>query len=105
MTTQKQRQSAPSTYITSKKDGQSVSQAVLEAVAELSNRAVVPAESSEGDATTPLPPLYEAVNPDALNTICQSGTGETEITVSFTYCGYEVTVKNGEEILIFEGDE
>jgi hypothetical protein len=48
---------------------------------------------------------YEAVNPDALNTICQSGTGETEITVSFTYCGYEVTVKNGEEILILEGDE
>ena len=105
MTTQKQRQSAPSTHITSKKDGQSISQAVLEAVAELSNRPVVPTESSEGDASTPLPPLYEAVNPDALNAICQSATGETEVTVSFTYCGYEVTVKNAKEILIFERDE
>ena len=105
MATQKQHESAPSTYITSKEDAQPVSQAVLEAIAELSSRAVVPTESSEGDASTPLPPLYEAVNPDALNAICQSATGETEVTISFTYCGYEVSVKNGEQILIFERDE
>jgi len=103
MSTQEQPESASSGYITSKEDGQPISQTVINAVAELSNRAVVPDDSTpEGDASSPLPPLYEAINPDALNTICHSASADTETIVTFTYCGYEVTLKNGDEIMIFE---
>ena len=97
MSTQEQPESASSAYMTSKEDGQPISQTVLKAVAELSNRAVVPT-----DSTTPLPPLYEAIDPDALNTICRGATDDAEIVITFTYCGYEVSVKNGDEILVCE---
>jgi len=97
MSTQEQPESASSAYMASKDEGQPISQTVLKAVAELSNRAVIPT-----DSTTPLPPLYEAIDPDALNTICQDATADTEITITFTYCGYEVSVKNGDEIIVCE---
>lgn len=103
MSTQEQPDCSSPVYILRKEAGQSVTQTILEAVAELSNRPVIPDDPTpKGDASTPLPPLYESINPDALNTICQSATDETEVTVSFTYCGYEVTVKNGDEIVVFE---
>ncbi len=103
MSAQEQSECSSAVYILRKEAGQSVTQTILEAVAELSNRPVIPDDTSpKGDASTPLPPLYEAINPDALNTICQSATDDTEITVSFTYCGYEVTVENGDEIVVFE---
>jgi hypothetical protein len=103
MATQEQPESASSAYMTSTEDGEPVSQTVLEAVAELSNRAIIPDSSTpEGDVTSPLPPLYEAVDPDALNRICQSATDETEILIRFRYCGYDVSVKNGDEIIVCE---
>ena len=103
MSTQEQPESASSAYITSKEDGQPITQTVLEAVAELSNRSIIPDDSPpKGDASMPLPPLYDAINPDALNEICQSATDDTGVAVTFTYCGYEVTVKNGDEIIIPE---
>jgi len=101
MSTHQQTESVSPAYITRKKDGQSISQTVVEAVAEVSNRATIPDESpTEDDATMPLPPLYESIDPDALNRICQSATDETEMRVTFTYCGYELTVKNGDEIIV-----
>ena len=103
MSTQEQYTSSSAAYIVRKEDGQSVTQTILEAVAELSNRSIIPDDTApKGDASTPLPPLYEAINPDALNTVCQSATDEIELAVSFTYCGYGVTVKNGDEIVVFE---
>ncbi|WP_336326527.1 HalOD1 output domain-containing protein [Halovenus sp. HT40] len=103
MSTQSYPGSASSGYITSKEDGQPISQTVLEAVAELSGRAVIPdASPPKDDESRPLPPLYEAIDPDALNTISQSATDETEITVTFTYCGFEVTIKNGDEVIVCE---
>jgi len=103
MSTQERTESVSSGYIASKEDGQPVSQTVVEAVAEVSNRPVVPGDSTpEDDASMPLPPLHEAVNPDALNRICQSATDDTEMRVTFTYCGYELTIKNGAEIIVCE---
>lgn len=103
MSTREQPESASTGYLTSNEDGQPISQTVLEAVAELSSRAVVPdASLPKDDGSRPLPPLYEAIDPDALNTICQSATDETEIRVTFTYCGYEVTIKNGDEVIVCE---
>lgn len=41
-----------------------------------------------------LPPLYDAVDPEALDSICQSTADgpRTGATVRFTYCGYDVRV-------------
>jgi len=103
MSTHEQPESPPAAFITSKEAGQPISQTVLRAVAELSNRAVIPDDStSEADESMPLPPLYEAIDPDALDTICQPATDDTEITITFTYCGYHVTVTNGDEITVVE---
>lgn len=103
MSTQDQPEAASSEYITRKETGQPISQTVLEAVAELSSRAVIPDVSlPRDDESRSLTPLYEAIDPDALNTISQSATDETEITVTFTYCGYDVTIKNGDEVLVCE---
>ncbi|WP_224447308.1 HalOD1 output domain-containing protein [Haloprofundus salilacus] len=42
------------------------------------------------------PPLYEVVDPDALETILLDERTESDIRVEFTYCGYDVLVtKNG----------
>lgn len=41
-----------------------------------------------------LPPLYGAVDPDALNTFlrCPESSDDPGRSVRFTYCGYRVTV-------------
>ncbi|MFB1062412.1 HalOD1 output domain-containing protein [Natrinema sp. H-ect4] len=57
--------------------------AVIEAVAE----------ATDSDPLD-LPPLYEAVDPDALNTLFDSS--ETSGQVSFPYAGFEVTVRGSE---------
>lgn len=48
------------------------------------------AEQSDGDVRE-LPPLYEAVDPDALTAFLRSTEGP-DSAVAFTYCGYRVTV-------------
>jgi hypothetical protein len=61
-----------------------ISRAVVEAVAE-----------AEGvDSVELTPPLYEAVDPDALNRLFAAtpSAGRMEGRVSFRYNGYEVTV-------------
>ena len=55
--------------------------------------------SAEGRDITDLPPLYEAIDPDALNTL-MSPTAETGADrIVFRYCGYEIEVdKTGVEL-------
>ena len=51
----------------------------------------------EGDAELLDPPLYEAIDTDALEHLLQSTTpcaGESNCVVSFTYCDYTVVVDN-----------
>lgn len=63
---------------------QTASEAVLAAVAE-----------REGlDETDLSEPLYDAIDPDALNALVQSGRGH----VSFQYAGYLVTVDHDRNI-------
>lgn len=62
-----------------------VSEAVVTAVAE-----------SEGvDSTELSPPLYHAVDPDALDSLFSASAGTTRGSgrVTFTYCGYAITVE------------
>lgn len=49
---------------------------------------------AEGTAPTALPPLYEAIDPDALDTVAGSETVE----VTFEYAGYEIQVDGREPI-------
>lgn len=68
---------------------QSPSEAVVTAVAEASGRAV-----TAGDGADALDPLYDAIDPDALDTLFATdadGAGAT--AVEFVYEGYEVTVE------------
>lgn len=44
-----------------------------------------------------LPPLYGSIDPDALETLATAGT----VRVTFTYCGYEVTV-DGDSVAVEE---
>lgn len=48
-----------------------------------------------------LPPLYETIDPDALDVFlnCSNGAeSQTEWSVEFPYCGYEVTVDSTGEL-------
>lgn len=54
-------------------------------------------EEIEETESTALPPLYESIDPDALDQICRSlESGH----VSFTYSGYKVTVDEAMEVTI-----
>lgn len=37
-----------------------------------------------------LPPLYDSIDPDALNAVVDSG--DTDLVISFSFSGYEVTI-------------
>lgn len=49
------------------------------------------AETEERDPLD-LPPLYEAVDPEALDQLCASPS-ESNIKISFSYCGYTVLIE------------
>lgn len=62
-------------------EDESVSEAVVRAVAD-----------AEGVSPTDVtPPLYESVNPEALDDLFDSRSGGH---ITFRYCGYEVNVHN-----------
>ncbi|WP_255169164.1 HalOD1 output domain-containing protein [Natrononativus amylolyticus] len=53
-------------------------------------------------STTPAeltPPLYEAIDPEALNVILQSGHGDS-VTVTFEYQEFEVTVSDSGDVSV-----
>lgn len=72
---------------------QTVSEAVVEAVAE-----------HECVSETQLPPLQTAIDPDALTSLFQSGSGFDEgdpVHVSFVYHGYKVRLYGrGDAVLL-----
>jgi len=45
----------------------------------------------EGCDVLALPPLYDAIDPEALASLLESGT---DVTVCFEYCGYRVVVES-----------
>lgn len=66
----------------------------------LSDRIVRAVAAEDGVEPLELPtPLYEAIDPDALEALFQpSGTSknDSKLVVTFPYGGYSVTVTNGE---------
>lgn len=53
----------------------------------------------EGKNPVDLPPLYYTIDPEAIDTLCcPSGARSSEPQISFTYCGYEVSIQDDGEI-------
>ena len=52
-----------------------------------------------------LPPLYESIEPDALEELVGHAATmhDTELVVQFSYAGYIVTVRGSQEISIEDG--
>lgn len=67
-----------------------VSTNVLEAIAQV----------EETDPVDIPCPLYEVIDPDALDTLYR--TGGSAVVVEFTYCGYSVTVQRDGEVSVSE---
>jgi hypothetical protein len=57
--------------------------------------------SREGVDFTELPPLSRTVDGDALTKLLRSADG-TDLTVEFSYCGYEVTVHGDGRVTVTE---
>lgn len=75
---------------------QSVSEAVVAAVATATGRR--PFHSTGTDDAEPLDPLYDVLDPDALDVLFRPG-GERG-RVSFTYCGREVSVEGRDAVTV-----
>lgn len=78
--------------VTALEDDRSVSMAVVDAVAE----------AKDVSSTEVQPPLHRVVDADALNQLFRSeqvlSSGAPR--VSFTYAGYEVTVRGRDEVVV-----
>lgn len=48
--------------------------------------------SLRGVEHTELAPLYETIDPEALDSLCSGSNNENSIQISFRYEGYDVTV-------------
>ncbi|WP_423744333.1 HalOD1 output domain-containing protein (plasmid) [Haladaptatus sp. SPP-AMP-3] len=69
---------------------ESISQDVVFEVAEQAN--VQPNE---------LPPLYDSIDPDALDTVVASND---DLELSFSFAGYRVTIDGEDSVLVREDD-
>lgn len=59
---------------------------------------------AEGRDPTDLPPLHGAIDPDALDALFEgSAEGDrSEVSVVFSYCGYEVSVSGDGDVTLSE---
>lgn len=72
-----------------------------------SSRVIDAVARSKGVDATELPPLYETVDPDALDALCASytnGGDGTAMHIRFTYAGREVVVRTPEHVEVGDPD-
>ena len=74
---------------------ESVSVAVVEAVATASGRSPVP----DGSGADPLPPLYDAIEPDAINALFDADS-QFDGCLRFTYGGCKVVLEGDGTITV-----
>lgn len=76
--------------------------AVGTAETELTSQAVVRAVAAEtGRDPLQLQPLYEVLDPDALDSLCSTGdSGTTPARIEFRYAGCEVRVSGDDEVAV-----
>ena len=73
---------------------ESPSEAVLTAVVQATDRPATPLETADAESgRDPLPPLFETVDPDALDSLVDSQDDQGNCLVTFTYAGCTVSVE------------
>lgn len=82
-------------------EGESVALAVVNAVSAVSSASPVPQYVSEDDATA-LDPLYNAIDPEALDSLFSPGNAPAGGRLEFEYHGYEITVHSGGRLSLTE---
>lgn len=65
-----------------------------------SHRVVTAVSRATGESPATLPPLYEAVDPDALDALFGENGSEASERFVFTYYGHEVTVHRGGAVTV-----
>jgi len=71
--------------------------------ASASERVVGTVADAEDAEPTELPALYEAIDPDALDSLVESS--DDDLCIGFECCGYEITVKGEETVEIAKRDD
>ena len=51
--------------------------------------------NAEGVGEYDIAPLFESVDPDALETIFDDAESAEHVTVEFEHCGYQITIDGG----------
>jgi hypothetical protein len=60
-------------------------------------------EATTGSDPLGLEPLYEAINPDALDALCEHTRSAADaIALRFSYAGYDVDVRTDGQVRVFE---
>ena len=73
---------------------ESPSEAVLRAVVEATGRPATPFEADGSDSgSDPLPPLFETIDPDALDKLAAPTGDQENCLMTFTYGGCTVSVE------------
>lgn len=77
-------------------DDETPSEAVVTAVASVTDRPTAPVRTNDEAGAEPLPPLFETVNADALDAVV-GGSADSSVDpeVTFSYCGVSVRVRDG----------
>lgn len=99
--TSQRREESAFTYEVSANE--SLSDAVVRAVATVSGAAPVPDASSDTGTDEVLEPLHAAIDPDALDAVFQHAptrTTQPGAQVAFNYHGHEVTVTGAGRIFV-----
>lgn len=63
---------------------------------EMSTAIVTRIAEAENASVTDIPPLYDVLGPEHLDSLLESG----DVRISFTYCGYRVAVTSEGSITI-----
>lgn len=81
----------------------------LEGTASVSERVVEAVATAAAVDPLSMEPLYDSIDPDALDAVCSSGTGRgagsNDVEVTFSYLGFRVTVHAPDRITVEEGSD
>ncbi|WP_049927107.1 HalOD1 output domain-containing protein [Halopiger goleimassiliensis] len=67
--------------------------------------AVVDAVSAvSGTDPIDLPPLYETIDPDAVNALLEASDPDSPVRIEFSYAGYDVVLRDGPRVTVRTDD-
>lgn len=82
-----------------------VVETILHAVGEVTDTPLSPTPDEPVAAdggSKPLPPLYDAVDPDALTRLSSESAADADVQITFPFAGCTVTVAGNDAVLVTE---